>query len=235
MDAARVAYRMSEIVRTERDDGFMAGDVLRALHGDLGCGVSAFHLSSASLGSDRAAVAGAPEERLDQYRTESAGLVMDPLVALALARRAPVHDQGAFGDAWVKHPFHAMNARRFGTEHYLVIPILGARDVVGTLHMSRMRHARPFRDAELHLAALVGAHLSVALSVRASSRVGVALAFREMQVARLAASGLDNGRIAERLGLARETVKKTLGRAYAKLGVRSRAEMAAKLARSGRL
>ena len=59
------------------------------------------------------------------------------------------------------------------------------------------------------------------------------LTVRERDVAELVAQGLANKHIAARLFLAPSTVEKTLTRAYAKLGVRSRAELAARLNRSG--
>jgi DNA-binding CsgD family transcriptional regulator len=54
---------------------------------------------------------------------------------------------------------------------------------------------------------------------------------RELEVARLVATGRDNREIAIHLGIARETVKQTLRRVYQRLGVRTRAEMTANLAR----
>jgi DNA-binding NarL/FixJ family response regulator len=52
----------------------------------------------------------------------------------------------------------------------------------------------------------------------------------EEQVARLAASGLRNREIAERLFVSPKTVEANLGRTYRKLGIRSRAELGAALA-----
>jgi two-component system nitrate/nitrite response regulator NarP len=53
------------------------------------------------------------------------------------------------------------------------------------------------------------------------------LSARENEVARLAARGLRNREIAETLGLTESTVKMHMGNAFDKLGVASRAEMAA--------
>lgn len=55
-----------------------------------------------------------------------------------------------------------------------------------------------------------------------------ALSATERQVARLAAQGLTNAEIATRLFLTARTVESNLTRAYAKLGVRSRAQLAAR-------
>lgn len=54
-----------------------------------------------------------------------------------------------------------------------------------------------------------------------------ALSPREREVLRLVAAGSTNKEIAERLGVGDETVKTMLGRAFAKLGVRRRAEAVA--------
>jgi DNA-binding CsgD family transcriptional regulator len=59
--------------------------------------------------------------------------------------------------------------------------------------------------------------------------LGSALTDRELQVARLAARGTSSPGIALQLGLSVRTVENHLQQAYAKLGVRSRAELAALL------
>jgi len=58
-----------------------------------------------------------------------------------------------------------------------------------------------------------------------------ALTGREHEVASLAAEGLSNRRIAERLFVTKKTVEWHLSRCYSKLGVRSRRELRESLAR----
>ncbi|MFN8623745.1 MAG: AAA family ATPase [Chloroflexota bacterium] len=53
----------------------------------------------------------------------------------------------------------------------------------------------------------------------------------EERVARMAASGMTNGRIAERLLVSPKTVEATLTRVYGKLGIHTRAELGARMAR----
>jgi DNA-binding CsgD family transcriptional regulator len=53
---------------------------------------------------------------------------------------------------------------------------------------------------------------------------------RELEVARLAADGLTNPEIAERVFISRATVKVHLSHIYAKLGLRNRSELAVKAA-----
>ncbi|HEV2643954.1 MAG TPA: helix-turn-helix transcriptional regulator, partial [Candidatus Elarobacter sp.] len=54
---------------------------------------------------------------------------------------------------------------------------------------------------------------------------------RESQIADLAATGLSNREIAEQLSLSDRTVEHHLGAVFAKLGVRSRVELAARKSR----
>jgi DNA-binding NarL/FixJ family response regulator len=68
------------------------------------------------------------------------------------------------------------------------------------------------------------------------ARIGVRRAPAELteseaRVAELAAEGLTNPEIAARLFMARRTVEANLARAYGKLGIRSRAELGAVMAR----
>ena len=53
----------------------------------------------------------------------------------------------------------------------------------------------------------------------------------EERVAHLAAQGLTNSEIAARLFMSRRTVEANLARAYAKLGIHSRAELGALMAK----
>ncbi|MGH9277525.1 MAG: helix-turn-helix domain-containing protein, partial [Acidimicrobiales bacterium] len=55
----------------------------------------------------------------------------------------------------------------------------------------------------------------------------------EMRVARLAAEGLTNRQIGEQLFVSRRTIETHLAHAFAKLGLSSRAQLAAEVARRG--
>ena len=59
------------------------------------------------------------------------------------------------------------------------------------------------------------------------------LAATERRVAELAATGLTNREVAERASISPKTVEANLARAYAKLGIRSRAELALTIALMG--
>jgi DNA-binding NarL/FixJ family response regulator len=64
-------------------------------------------------------------------------------------------------------------------------------------------------------------------------RSGGELTETERRVAQLAASGLKNHEVAARLFVSPKTVEANLARAYRKLGIRSRAELGARLAQKG--
>jgi DNA-binding NarL/FixJ family response regulator len=64
---------------------------------------------------------------------------------------------------------------------------------------------------------------------------GPALTPQEAAVARLVASGLTNREVATELVLSVKTVEYHLGKVFAKLGLTSRSQLAARLAREGAL
>ena len=69
--------------------------------------------------------------------------------------------------------------------------------------------------------------------VTASSRSPADLSPSEERVARLTAEGRTNREVAETLFISTKTVEAHLARAYRKLGIRSRAELGACMARGG--
>ena len=105
------------------------------------------------------------------------------------------------------------------------------------LRICRGADGEPFDTNDLTRATALGGYISSALARVNSPALpeGVrrmpALTRRELEVARLVGLGRDNREIALHLGVARETVKQTLRRVYQRLGVRTRAEMTAYLAR----
>jgi DNA-binding NarL/FixJ family response regulator len=84
----------------------------------------------------------------------------------------------------------------------------------------------------------IGAPLWADMARAENSRIGVRRAPKELtesetRVAQLAAIGLRNAEIAARLFMSRRTVEANLARAYTKLGIQSRAELGAVMAKRG--
>jgi DNA-binding CsgD family transcriptional regulator len=101
------------------------------------------------------------------------------------------------------------------------------------------RAARATLQRALAIFSDVGATLWAAKTAAELARIGVRrtpedLTEGERRVAELAAQGLTNPQIAARLFMSRRTVEANLARAYGKLGIRSRAELGATMAKRGR-
>lgn len=98
------------------------------------------------------------------------------------------------------------------------------------------RAARATLEEALALFRGMGARFWAEKAAAELARIGVrrapaALTESEERVAELAAQGLTNPEIAARLFMARRTVEANLARAYGKLGIRSRAQLGAAMAR----
>ena len=92
------------------------------------------------------------------------------------------------------------------------------------------------RRAEAHgaawLAGLAAQELKVAGGRRRRRRLGE-LTPQERRVALAAAAGKHNAELARQLSVSVNTIETHLGHIYAKLGIRSRSELAALMARGG--
>jgi DNA-binding CsgD family transcriptional regulator len=189
-------------------------------------------------------VTGIRDKDVEEYQVQWRPI--DRVFAAVVESGAPARAQDLYpGDLLVRDPLYTGYGRRVDIYYYMSAPVFGARGKLsGVLNFARSVRDRPFTNADLRLAGTFAGFLSATLArVRAeqnrASAIEVApdnlLTERERQVASLAASGHNNVEIALCLGMARETVKQTLRRAYRKLGVNGRAQMAAKLALSGLL
>jgi DNA-binding CsgD family transcriptional regulator len=160
-----------------------------------------------------------------------------------IARAVPVHNWQVYSeDEWAKDPVWTGYGRRLRIYNYMSAPIFGSQGrLVGVLNLCRRPFDKRFDATALEMASAFSGFLSATLSRVAGgaeimdSYEPDGLAPRELQVARLAAAGRNNVEIGLELGIARETVKQTLGRVYRKLGVSGRAPMAAMLAARGLL
>ncbi len=100
--------------------------------------------------------------------------------------------------------------------------------------LKRKREARASLERALEVFAQIGADLWASRTEDELRRVAVRrapeeLSATELQIARLAASGLTNKAIAEQAFVSINTVEANLRRAYRKLGIRSRAQLAREL------
>ncbi len=206
----------------------------------------ASHLGAAvflneSLAATERAFFGVRQADVEEY--EGHWRPQERVFPAVIARAVPVHNWQVYSeDQWQRDPVWTGYGRRLRIYHYMSAPIFGSQGrLVGVLNLCRRPFDRGFDATTLEMASAFSGFLSATLSRVAGGAdvvddyVPYPLAPRELQVARLAAAGRNNVEIALELGIARETVKQTLGRVYRKLDVSGRAPMAAALAARGLL
>jgi DNA-binding CsgD family transcriptional regulator len=131
-------------------------------------------------------------------------------------------------------------ARAMTVHDGLAMPVERARTLLalGRVHRAQRqrRLARDVLEEARSILEEVGSPLWLARVDEELARLGLrhrtvtGLSASEERVARLAASGLTNRQVAGRLSISPKTVEAHLSRAYAKLGVHSRAELGARMA-----
>jgi DNA-binding CsgD family transcriptional regulator len=196
-----------------RTDASVAGPVLaevRRTRSIADASFAAHELARLGAASDAAAALALLDELLD-------GRAPGPLVA---ARRA-------FAEATIQQTpdqyeraaelFDAIGAALFAAEAFDRATVLHRR-------AGRAADARRLAGRAAQLLAAVGEVRSPLLTVDAERPGG--LSKREEQIARLAADGWTNKRIADHLYLGERTIESHLYRAFQKLGVTSRAQLA---------
>lgn len=149
----------------------------------------------------------------------------------ALAPRGPMTDRWtAFANAVVTQDAAALEAH--ATQFEAIGALLDAAEAAG--HAARAhRQAGAAKDATrcaTRSAELAARCPGAATPLLVDRTASAELSARESEVAHLAASGLTNKVIAERLYVSERTVENHLYRVFAKLGIRSRDELAARLA-----
>jgi DNA-binding CsgD family transcriptional regulator len=171
-------------------------------------------------------------------RYEEVGRKEDPVLNEVFATHLPCHNlQRMSAEQWHSSPlFQYVTARLGGFDHVLEAPLVGEGRVIGTLNLGRCRDDKPFDDADLAIATALSHHLSVALARLPEADAQVpAFTERELEIARLVASGLNNREIADCLSVSRNTVKAALKTIFSKAHVDARAELVARLATAGLL
>ncbi|HEY0187624.1 MAG TPA: response regulator transcription factor [Cellulomonas sp.] len=141
--------------------------------------------------------------------------------AVPLPLFAPLVDLRA---ALLAHDLPAIE-RAVRTARMAMVPGMVPLVVAAVAELRRQTGAAPLTDAELD--DLLGERLAEVLrSTPRQQHVAEPLSVREREVALLAAQGLTNREIAERLHLSRRTAENHVHRALRKLGLASRAELA---------
>lgn len=150
------------------------------------------------------------------WRDDVASVVADlPKCPVVVVSIAPAPDEGLL----------ALSSGARGYCHALATPEL-YRDVADVV-----RRGGVWVGAEL-MSRLVGA-VSKGLPQPTDSALATLLSPREIEVARLAASGASNRDISERLGITERTVKAHMGAVFEKLGVRDRLQLVLLVSRLG--
>jgi DNA-binding CsgD family transcriptional regulator len=153
----------------------------------------------------------------------------NPVTRFLADRECPVHEAQLVDNAtWRAH------CPRADHGHVLVGPLLAGTRMVGALAVTRSQQQGLFQAEDLQRMTRLSLQFSCRLSELERGTAALPqLTPRQNEVARLVAQGLANAEIGRQLKVSEQTVKQFLKSIYAKLGVRSRAQLTA-LVCSGR-
>ncbi|GAA1878404.1 hypothetical protein GCM10009836_69740 [Pseudonocardia ailaonensis] len=197
----------------------------------MGCVTRGIYLHDPDGRPTTAAVAGAPDSMFGRY--EEIGRELDPLLPRVLTEHLAVSARGMLGDAaWEESPLLDHVLAPAGLDDYLTVPLLGRGTIIGTMGFGRARGGRPFTPDEVLRGATLGHHMSALVArLPTAPEAELPLTPRDREIVALVGRGLTNGEIGLELHISVNTVKQTLKRIFARLGVRSRAELVARAAR----
>jgi DNA-binding CsgD family transcriptional regulator len=229
--------RLLSTLANSRSTQQVADAAIDALGPIFDAKVSGVFFFDAAFRAIEANLRGMSDVDYDEY--ERQWLRFDRVLSAMLERQVPVHNAQIYAEPQQQtDPLYADFGRRMNIYRYMCTPLYGSRgELHGMLRVCRPATGRPFDATDLSRTTALGGYISAALarvntpSEQDGTRRMPILTQRELEVARLVGSGRDNREIALHLGVARETVKQTLRRVYQRLGVRTRAEMTAYLAR----
>lgn len=204
----------------------------------FGSHASGFYVLSDAGRPSQIEVRGLPDTFVESYERE--GRDIDPVLAWVVAHQASSHTAHALPEhEWMRSELYRRVASRWGTERYLLIPILVDGTMMGTLNFGR-RLSRPSYDGmSLAHASALCAHVSARITALRLLSVGMRrwhreLTRRELDIAEMVGKGLTNKEIGALLRISPNTVKKGLKSIFHKLGVARRAELAAMMSTSSR-
>lgn len=230
--ALQVLIRQIANAQTEQElclrymDG--AGELFAAQHWSI-------YLHSVQAKPAKIEMRGLPDHFIDYYK--EAGSVVDPVLRHILQTHAPAHEQLILTEEeWKQSLLYREGCgKKYDHEHIMAGPVVAQGQVIGTLHFARHSHTPAFNPNDLSCLSALSAHLSVRLAILQAQREQTivletdCLTQRELQIAKLVATGLTNAEIGVELWISRNTVKQALKRIFRKLNVSSRAEMVTRL------
>jgi DNA-binding CsgD family transcriptional regulator len=187
---------------------------------------------AAEIGADAGDLVSESTALHDLARLGEAGKVVARLAALAELIEGPLAAARAVhAGALVQRDAARLAALSVEFEEMGAL-LLGAETAVDAAEVWRRAGDRRAAAAAERRAAALAAHCEGARTPKLAApdaAAGSLLSERELQIARLAATGLSNKDIAEALHLSPRTVENKLHTAYSKLGVRGRDELAGAL------
>jgi DNA-binding CsgD family transcriptional regulator len=158
---------------------------------------------------------------------------LDPMHPRRLAptgRALVTLDEAVPPRALVHSTYYRDFLRPLGVRHEVELLLRDAGRVVGGISLLRGPRARPFAARELALLAAARPFVELAFVLgRDGAGPLPGLTPREAEIVRLVGAGERNADIARSLGIALPTVKTHLEHVFAKLGVRSRTRLVARL------
>lgn len=124
---------------------------------------------------------------------------------------------------WRRQPMYHEFFKPSGVEWCLVLPLMGPAGVSRRLVLFRAAGS-PFGEKDKALVTVLRPHVVEALRAHSRGLASQVLTPRQQELIRLCAEGLDNTRIARRVGVSTDTVRKHLENAFARLDVSSRGQ-----------
>lgn len=221
----------------------LGAEVLAAVRAAIPSAMATYHEWAPERGYGWALDGARPDDVRPIWSRYDAVRAQDPLPARTwgVARRLPMTGVAIrFADVLTLRAFrrldlHAEVCRPLGIDHVMKLFLAVGDAGFGYLVLDSER--RPFSDRDRALLDVLAPHLALvrARRLRLAGRAfaaGVAdsLTAREAEILRLVAAGMTNREVAGALFISPATVRKHLENAYAKLGVRSRAQAVAVLA-----
>lgn len=178
-------------------------------------------------------VSGVPESLVERY--EQVGRAVDPVMRYVVERHAPAHEELVLPPGgWKQCDLYQNCCAYYDHEHIMTGPIVGAGQLIGTVHFARTGHTPAFSSDHLADLSALCLHLSACLAMvmrspqQFNSPLAHRLTPRERQIVELVAQGLTNAEIGAKLWITENSVKQALKRIFRKLEVVNRAEMVAR-------